>query len=348
VLDERVRDRGITIRYETPAKELIQDPSTGAIQGVVATSEMAAQRIRANRAVILATGGYENNVEMQGYYHFPGLTLYPFGTPYNTGDGVKMAAAVGADQWHFVSTEFLGVAIKAPTEACGAAFAFLNTSGSFIFVNRYGRRFINESKRLTHRKDPIEFTFFDHEQATYRNMPSFCVFDEKERAKWPLYTLANTTVGYPSWQGIDEWSRDNSAEIEKGWIVRAGNLEELAETIMVDAAGLSDTVVRYNAQCRGDEPREFGRPADNMEPLEGPPFYAFELCLSIVNTQGGPKHNRLAQTLDTKGEPIPPRLYTPGELGSFFGHLYQGGSNYPEAIAFGRIAGENAAAEIPW
>jgi succinate dehydrogenase/fumarate reductase flavoprotein subunit len=41
-------------------------------------------------------------------------------------------------------------------------------------------------------------------------------------------------------------------------------------------------------------------------------------------------------------------LYTPGEFGSFFGFLYPGGSNIPEAIAFGRIAGENAAAEKPW
>jgi len=41
-------------------------------------------------------------------------------------------------------------------------------------------------------------------------------------------------------------------------------------------------------------------------------------------------------------------LYTPGELGSFFGFLYPGGSNIPEAISFGRIAGENAAAEKAW
>jgi succinate dehydrogenase/fumarate reductase flavoprotein subunit len=34
-------------------------------------------------------------------------------------------------------------------------------------------------------------------------------------------------------------------------------------------------------------------------------------------------------------------------MGSFFGFLYPGGSNIPEAIAFGRIAGENAA-EKPW
>jgi len=84
-----------------------------------------------------------------------------------------------------------------------------------------------------------------------------------------------------------------------------------------------------------------------MTPILTPPFYAAGLCLAIVNTQGGPRHNKFAQTLDLEGNPIP-RLYTPGELGSFFGHLYQGGSNLPEALAFGRIAEECAARERPW
>jgi succinate dehydrogenase/fumarate reductase flavoprotein subunit len=76
------------------------------------------------------------------------------------------------------------------------------------------------------------------------------------------------------------------------------------------------------------------------------PFYSAELALTCTNTQGGPRHNGKAQKLDKNNKPIP-RLYTPGEMGSFFGFLYPGSSNIPEAIAFGRIAGENAA-EKPW
>ena len=67
----------------------------------------------------------------------------------------------------------------------------------------------------------------------------------------------------------------------------------------------------------------------------------------MVNTQGGPRHNSLAQTLDVDGNPIP-RIYSAGELGSFFGHLYQGGSNLPEALVFGMIAGEHAAGLGAW
>lgn len=84
-----------------------------------------------------------------------------------------------------------------------------------------------------------------------------------------------------------------------------------------------------------------------MAPLETPPYYAVELALTLVNTQGGPKHDKDCRVLDFSDRPIP-RLYAAGEVGSFFGFLYQGGTNYPEAWAFGRIAGRKAAAQKPW
>jgi len=69
--------------------------------------------------------------------------------------------------------------------------------------------------------------------------------------------------------------------------------------------------------------------------------------MNLINTQGGPIHNARSQVIGVNDKPIP-RLYAAGELGSFFGYLYQGGSNFPEALAFGKIAGKNAASEIPW
>ena len=66
------------------------------------------------------------------------------------------------------------------------------------------------------------------------------------------------------------------------------------------------------------------------------------------NTLGGPRKNAKAQVLDTKRNPIP-RLYVAGVLGSTMGPTYcVSGYNYAELMAFGRIAGRNAAAEKPW
>ena len=55
----------------------------------------------------------------------------------------------------------------------------------------------------------------------------------------------------------------------------------------------------------------------------------------------------ISQIVDTNGDPIP-RLYSAGELGSIYGNCYNGGGNVGESMAFGQIAGRNAAAEKQW
>jgi succinate dehydrogenase/fumarate reductase flavoprotein subunit len=144
-----------------------------------------------------------------------------------------------------------------------------------------------------------------------------------------------------------KWSEDNSREIEKGWIVKGDTIGELAEKLGIEAQGLAETVEKFNAFCERSSDPEFKRGPNSMSPLQSPPFYGTELGLNIINTQGGPAHNARCQVIGGNNEPIP-KLYAAGELGSFFGHLYQGGSNFPEALAFGRIAGKNAALEVPW
>lgn len=346
-LAANVRQRKIKILYETAAKKILKDPKTDTIRGVMAEQKGKSTFLMARKSVVLATGGYENNFEMQGHFNFPGLKLYPFGTPHNTGDGIKIANELGADQWHFATTEWQGAALKGPTEKIGVALAFRRHKGSFVFVNRYGKNFINESMSITHRKGPLAFTYFDHERAEYPNLPFYGIFDENFIKGGPLYGLKNSKVGYASWQGLDEWSRNNRAEIEKGWIVKSESIKELAAKLGIDPLGLENTINQNNLDSREGRTNAFGRSSKYMAPIEGPPFYGVELCLSIINTQGGPKHNSRAQVLEMESRPIP-RLYKAGELGSFFGHLYQSGSNLPEALAFGRIAGQGAASESSW
>ena len=77
-------------------------------------------------------------------------------------------------------------------------------------------------------------------------------------------------------------------------------------------------------------------------PLQTPPYYALELSPTCLNTQGGPRHNGLAQVLNTEAMPIE-GLFSGGELGSIFPDMYNGGGNLGETMVFGRIAGRNAA-----
>jgi len=343
-----IQKRNIPVLYETPVNRLIQDPETKAILGVVAEQKGKKIYVKGRKAVVLACGGYSANFEMQGYFNYPGLKIYPWGSPYNTGDGIKMASEIGAPLWHMANLEWDSVCVKIPSEQCGVSvhtglLALGGAQGNFIIVNKYGKRFMDDTKALPHTKDTLALTRFDHQNAEYPNAPFYVVFDETHRLKGPL--APKRTMGWNGIHKLVEWSQDNQAEIEKGWILKADNLKDLGTKMGIDAAELEKTAAAYNNYCAAGKDPEFGR--RSLLPVKTPPYYAAELALTVTNTQGGPKHNSMAQTLDKDDKPIP-RLYSAGELGSFFGLMYPGGSNIAEAIAFGCIAGENAAAEKPW
>jgi len=348
-----VEKRGIKIMLKTSAKGLIQIPETGEVVGVKAENEGREIYIKAERGVVLSCGGYENNPEMFGYYNYPGLRdfIFPYGTPGNTGDGLKMASAAGAYLWHTAALQWASFCAKAPSKhfgvAVGARIPWNARAGNFIFINKYGKRFMNEKKSIYHYKGPLDILSFDHERAEYPHVPAYLIFDEVFRQSGPISAKPSDPVGYAMVHNIYAWSDDNRAEIEKGWIIKADTIADLTERIKVDRRGLEETIGKFNTYCSSGKDVEFNRSRGSMGPIEAHPYYALELGLVLVNTQGGPKHNKDGQVLDPDNKPIP-RLYAAGELGSFFGFLYQVGSNYPEAWAFGRIAGRQAAPEKPF
>jgi len=91
-----VKQRPIPILYGTPARELIQHDVTKEILGVRAQRGEKSICVKARREVVLTCGGFENNQEMIRNY-LPGVPCcYTSGSPYNEGDGIAMATAVGA------------------------------------------------------------------------------------------------------------------------------------------------------------------------------------------------------------------------------------------------------------
>ena len=348
-LSAQVKNRGITVLYESPASQLIQDPLTKEILGVVGRRNGLDIRVKSKKGVILACGGYQKNQEMFNNFNYPGVHVHNLGTPYNNGAGIWMATSVGAKLWHMSNFELMNFAIKEPSEVfnCSASLQYYPMSGSYIYVNKHGRRFVEESRRFGHYKGDIEACKFDHRNAEFPNMPPYLIFDDIFRKKGPLvpkHSLPPQMISWLTVHNLYEWSEDNSREVSRGWIKKADTIEELAEKLGIDTNGLCKTVQEYNKYCQQGSDVEFSRAPTSMSPIVSPPYYGTELCLNIINTHGGPVHNAAAQVVGINDEPIP-RLYAAGELGSFFGHLYQGGSNFPEALAFGRIAGRNAAAE---
>ncbi len=92
--------RGIEVMYETPALELIRRGEE--VVGVVAFREGKKINIKARRAVVLATGGYEYDPQSLRTFAL-GRLIQGLGSPGNTGDGLRMAQSVGARLWHMTA-----------------------------------------------------------------------------------------------------------------------------------------------------------------------------------------------------------------------------------------------------
>ncbi|MBI2906085.1 MAG: FAD-binding protein [Chloroflexi bacterium] len=351
---DQVSSRKIEVMYSTPAQELMTNVG-GEVVGVVAHDEGGKpQNIKARRAVLLVCGGFEFNEQMKLQY----LKVYPSwfdGFTSNTGDGVKMAIKVGADLWHMncvsarLAAKFPGFPIPFKFDYGGKGWTRRQIHGSeapeaagFIIVNRYGRRFMTENLKL--HCAYYETTGFDTHRLEHPRVPSYFIFDRIRMEEGPL---PGRTSGPAGPHKLYKWSPDNRAELEKGWITEGKTLGELGRKLGMPTGVLEGTVRSWNRYCAKGKDPDFGRRANELLPLSNPPFYAIQLLPGGANTQGGPRRNKHAQIVNPDGDPIP-GLYGAGELGSVYGMLYPvGGGNLAECIAFGRIAGENAAKEKP-
>jgi succinate dehydrogenase/fumarate reductase flavoprotein subunit len=341
VVEPAVSKRPIRVLYETPALSLVK--RDGAIVGLIAERQGKRVAIKANRAVVLTCGGFENNPQMVRNYVNGLPNIFPVGTPYNTGDGIRMGIEAGADLWHMNNISGPILSFKAP-EIPVAQWLNLPHGRSYIFVAGDGTRFTMEG-------DPC--VTGDLHGKVKRNgawtqqvlpAPIHMIFDEAYRKSGHI---GKATADWDAVHGNNYgWSDDNLREVEKGWIKKADTVGSLAVLMNIPAARLEATVARFNISAVDGDDAEWGRAPATMAALDAPPFYAMELTPAFVNTQGGPRRNKDAQIVGVDGAPIG-RLYSAGELGSIYPFLYQGGGNIGECFAFGRIAGRNAAKETP-
>ena len=104
-----------------------------------------------------------------------------------------------------------------------------------------------------------------------RALPVHVIFDETTREAG---SIASQWLSWPTTTEGYMWSSDNLAEIEKGWIVKADTVAELAEKIGRDPEALQATIDRYNEMCDKGVDEDFGRDPETMAKIEkGPVSY---------------------------------------------------------------------------
>lgn len=353
----------IEIMYDAPAQKLIQD-ETGMVIGVVVAQGDQTINIKAKKGVVLATGGFEFNLEMRrAFLEGPGVKGWSFyGSPYNTGDGIRIGIQAGAALAKVgkcasrIELAFpAGEAWEKYGLKQGVASAVTAARNSFI-VDNFGKRYADESI-ITDSSRPYRYQFY-HEAVAYDllNMafsrdPSWLIFDETLRSSTSIAVTGYSAVPFD----FIPWTTDNMYAIEQGWILKADTIEELGEKIkadeenrnMMDPATLKATCDRFNELVAKGEDEDFGRGARSMGAVETGPFYAVKMYPGGPNTKGGVDADATRHVLDWEGNQIP-RLYTAGEISSVYKFTYQAGGNLTECVVCGRLAGKNAAAEESW
>jgi len=324
--------KGVEVRYHAWVRDLVRDGN--GIAGVVVSHPDQGQETITARAVILACGGFEANTEWRARYLGPGWDLAKVrGSRYNTGDGLAMAIAAGAQPYghwsgcHAVSWErnaqdFGDLALTPQYQRHSYPLS--------IMVNSEGRRFVDEGA------DFRNYTYAKYGQAVLR---------QPGQVAWQIFDSKVTHLLR------DEY---RTRQVTK---VTASTIEELAEKLdEVEGAQLLATVEEFNASVRTDVPFDpnvkdgrsafsNGVPRSNWaNRIDTPPFEAYAVTCGVTFTFGGVRISTGGEVVDAAGQPIP-GLYAAGEMvGGIFYFNYPGASGLTSGAVFGRLAGDSAAA----
>lgn len=323
----RVREgENMTVWFSSPAKKLILGED-GAVIGVVVEKEGQLVTVGAKGGVCMCCGGYESNQSMissncQIPYLYPGSFRAGAGVG-NTGDGIAMCTAIGAELWHMSNLSGMGYGYHVPGTDHAAS---LSAGRNGIYVGPTGGRFVNEGATSRHGR----IQFGGSWNLPVMPMPAFAVVDADH-------------IGSAMVSGF---SQGNADEIANGTVYSGETLADLAEAIRARAPQFNlngefeEAVAKYNAHVAAGEVDDFGRKC--TVPVANGPFYAVEIAPALsFNTQGGPRHSAKAEVLDTNHMPIP-GLFSGGEFGSIWPDMYNGGGNLGETCIFGRMCGKNA------
>jgi succinate dehydrogenase/fumarate reductase flavoprotein subunit len=332
LLSKNLQQRNIPVHRHTIATRIIR--SDDEVVGIATQKKERRFNIRARKAVVLATGGFEYNEELKREF-LPAYPIFAYGNAGNTGDGIRLAQELGADLWH-MNAVAAPMGYKFPEFQ--SAFIMRMPAYGYIIVDQNGNRFCNETG-LEHYSMWMSVTSFDTESLRFARIPSYLIFDERTRLTGPI-----TRVGHGANRAY-RWSADNSEEVRREWIQSGNSPSQLASKLGSKAEQLTDTLESYQNACRIGTDEKFGRSKETLVGFDGK-HYGVPLWPCLLNTQGGPKRNARGEIIDVRGKPIK-RLYGVGEMGSIWGFLYQSGGNLAECLGLGRMVGLNAAAELP-
>jgi fumarate reductase flavoprotein subunit len=223
-------------------------------------------------AVVIADGGFQGNPDLVRRYISPAPELlFTRGAGNGCGDGLRMAAAAGADlvgmdrfYGHLLGREAFNNEMLWPYPTVDAI------AQVSVVVDEAGRRLFDEGQGGVYMANKV---------AALDNPVSMTVvFDD---AVWTGLAADNR---YPP-------CMNPSFVTEGGTVFEASDLVELASLIGVDPGGLTQTVSAFNGAVDSDAMGALTPPraTDKFQPvaIRTAPYHAIQLCAGITYTMGG-------------------------------------------------------------
>ena len=342
-----LQEHDIPLWLSAPMTELITDVD-GRVVGAVVERDGAAIRIAARGGVVLATGGFDHDMQWRRRY-LPLLERdWSFGNPAATGDGIRAGEKVGA------ATDLLDEAWWFPAMCWpdGRLQFMLNERmmpAQFV-VNGAGKRFINEAAPYM----DFAHAMIEGQRSGVEHVPCWLVTDI---GSFHRYVVGgHLPIPKVPFAPVPTGRKIPQAWLDSGIVAAAASFEELAAKIGVPAGELCDTAERFNDLARRGHDDDFNRgdsaydnyygdptlPNPNLAPLGKPPYLAFQIILGDLGTSGGLLTDEHARVLREDGSVIAGLYATGNTSAAVMGRSYAGaGATIGPAMTFGYVAAQH-------
>ncbi len=350
-LAKAAMDLDIPVWLSSPVTKLVVEYD--GVSGALVQHEGKTVKVTATRGVVLACGGFPHDVERrkQLFPHAPtGKEHYSPSPASNTGDGLKLAEAVGGYVDGTIPHAAAWVPASVTTRADGSKGVmphFIDRAKpGVIAVTPKGVRFANEGN-----------SYHDFVQAMVAACPG-----EKEVSAWLLCDhKALRAYGLGC---VAPAPLPIGRHLRSGYLQSGNTVAELAGRIGVEPSVLEATVSAFNDTARRGEDPAFGKgskaynryqgdalvtPNPCLAPLENGPYYAIKLVIGDIGTFAGLQTDDRTRVLNAAGQPIKGLYAVGNDAASIMGGNYPGaGITLGPALTFGYVAGmELAQALVP-
>jgi len=313
-LHAKAEELGIEILTETNAFELItKDNAVTGVKAKIKTGELIVNA----KSVVLTTGGFGANKKML-YDNDKEIDdkILSTNSAGSTGDGIKMAQAIGADVVDLDKIQLYPVCDVETGKLLYTGDTRL--VGGAILVNKEGKRFVEElgtrreiSMGIKSQTDSVAYQIWDEDSMKKSNI------------------LPAHEVEY-----------NNLIDGKK--LCKVNSIDELADFFGIDKENLKATINKFNEDSENGKDTLFNLRRLGFK-IEKAPFYCLKAVPAVHHTMGGLKINKDANVLNKNGEIIK-GLYAAGETtGGIHGNNRLGSVSITDITVFGIIAGTNAA-----